>query len=261
MASFMPEQTKHELTEKWEWSEANETPLPGPNYPYYQVTWDGNPIRYRGILINGESILTFHNEEDFLALSIVDQFWLSNYIVTCDAPPTGEIKAHGNTHRSRGTAENAHTPNHARRRRRSRTCGTGRGSGGNSESGGKTARPDRDRWQDLALPPARPETEEKTARVSRGEKQDRQGREGCLWGWVRKTIFRTSKGGRVDALQGINKRQTTTGYRGIRVGEEGGPARHPETRIPGPLKDKSPTTRRRRATNRTRSLKPEKKET
>ena len=65
--------------------------------------------------------------------------------------------------------------------------------------------------------------QEKTARVSRGEKQDRTGREGCLWGWVRKTIIRTFEGGRVDAPQGINKRQTTTGYRGIRVGEAKNP--------------------------------------
>ena len=74
MASFMPKHVEMELTEPWGWSEANEIPLPRPNYPYYPVTWAGNPICYRGILINGEPILTFHNEEDFLALSIADQF-------------------------------------------------------------------------------------------------------------------------------------------------------------------------------------------
>ena len=116
-----------------------------------------------------------------------------------------------------------------------------------------------------------------------------------MWGWLRKTVFRTSKGGRGDAPQGINRSPLTTGYRGIRVGEaknpgpgedldieilecsdtgvqagydeeadsrRGGRSRTPpKIRTPGPHKDKSPTTRGRRATNRTRSLKPKKKET
>ena len=93
MASFLPEHAKRDLAARWEWSEANEPPLPMPNQPFLQVTWAGYPICYRGIHLNGETILIFHNEEDFLALSIADQFWITSFILTCDPPPPLRAKS------------------------------------------------------------------------------------------------------------------------------------------------------------------------
>ena len=89
MAAFIPKQAKKELVARWEWSEINETPLSLPNPQFLQITWEGYPINYRGIHLNGETILLFQNEEDFLALNIADQFWLTSFILACDVPPYG----------------------------------------------------------------------------------------------------------------------------------------------------------------------------
>ena len=57
-----------------------------PNPPFLQISWDGNPINYRGVYINGEPLLIFQREEEYLALNIVDQFWLTSFILSCDEP-------------------------------------------------------------------------------------------------------------------------------------------------------------------------------
>ena len=74
MASFLPDHAQRDMKARWEWAEANETPIPMPHQPFLQITWAGHPICYRGIHLNGEAILIFQNEEDFLALNIADQF-------------------------------------------------------------------------------------------------------------------------------------------------------------------------------------------
>ena len=86
MAAFIPKQAKRELTARWEWSEINETPLSMPNQPYISITWEGYPIFYRGSYVNGETILIFQSEEDFLALNLADQFWMTRFIRSCDTP-------------------------------------------------------------------------------------------------------------------------------------------------------------------------------
>ena len=89
MAAFIPKQAKRELTARREWSELNEPPLSMPNQPCISITWEGYPIFYRGIYLNGETILVFQTEEDFLALNIADQLWLTSFILACDEPPYG----------------------------------------------------------------------------------------------------------------------------------------------------------------------------
>ena len=42
-----------------------------------------------------EPLLLVHDEKDYIALNIVGQFWLANYILSCDEPPSGEVKANG----------------------------------------------------------------------------------------------------------------------------------------------------------------------
>ena len=109
MAAFIPKQAKTELAARWEWSEINEAPLSLPNPPFLQITWEGYPISYRGIHLNGKNILLFQNEEDILALNIADQFWLTNFILACDLPLREKLRRW----------ENQHNPHWRRKRPRS----------------------------------------------------------------------------------------------------------------------------------------------
>jgi hypothetical protein len=87
LAAFIPTQTTRELLVRWEWSETNAPPVNMPSPPFLQITWDGNTSNYRGLLINGEPLLIFQKEEEYLALNIVDQVWLTSFILACDEPP------------------------------------------------------------------------------------------------------------------------------------------------------------------------------